>query len=84
MNPFLSQILMHMNCDLYPKPYPTHMDGHHGFNCHLWSGCDLGKEVVQCNGNWTHDYPFHNRYVEGIIILWDFMKSHPQQANPGY
>ena len=80
----LGKVLEHMNCEPQSVPYLTHMDGHHGFNCQLWSGCDQGKEVVQCNGNWTHSYPFHNRYIEGIIILWDFMKRHPQQANTGY
>ena len=42
-------------------------------------GWHLDKEVDQCNGNWTHDYPFSNRYIEGVKILWDFMKTHPQQ-----
>ena len=76
----LNDILNHMNCNLESTNYPTHMDGVHGFNCQRWNGCDLGKEVVHCNGNWTHDYPFHNRYIEGINILWDFMKSHPQNV----
>ena len=75
----LNNILSFMNCNMESEDYPTHMDGSHGFKCDLWTGCDQGKEVVQCNGNWTHDYPFHNRYIEGVMILWDFMKAHPQK-----
>ena len=71
--------MKHMNCDPVSSVYPTHMDGSHGFSCQVWGGCDQGKEVVQCNGNWTHDYPFNHRYIESIQILWDFMKTHPQQ-----
>ena len=76
---YLTEVIQHMNCDPASSVYPTHMDGSHGFNCQVWGGCDQGKEVVQCNGNWTHDYPFSNRYIEGVKILWDFMKTHPQQ-----
>jgi len=72
----LMAIMDSMNCNLEPQSYPTHMDGVHGWTCSLWTGCDEGKEVVHCHGEYTHDYPFHNRYIEGIIILWDFMKSH--------
>jgi len=73
----LTNVLNSMNCNMESQEYPTHMDGRHGFRCQLWNGCDNAKEVVQCNGNWTHDYPFSNRYIEGVMILWDFMKSHP-------
>ena len=80
----LREVIAHMNCNMESIPYPTFMDGQHGFNCQRWSGCDMDKEVVHCNGNWTHDYPFNNRYIEGTIILWDFMKSHPQQPLFGF
>ena len=74
----IAQITEHMNCDPEDREYPTHMDGSHGWVCKLWTGCDQGKEVVQCNANYGHDYPFHNRYIEGVKILWDFMKAHPK------
>ena len=74
----IAQITEHMNCDPVAREYPTHMDGSHGWVCQLWGDCDGGKEVVQCNANYGHDYPFHNRYIEGVKILWDFMKVHPK------
>ena len=54
------------------------MDGSHAWVCRLWSGCDGGKEVVQCNAEYGHGYPFSNRLIEGVKILWDFMKAHPK------
>ena len=74
----IARITEHMNCDPEAREYPTHMDGSHGWVCQLWTGCDNGKEVVQCNADYGHDYPFHNRYIEGVKILWDFMKVHPK------
>jgi len=65
-----------MGCSPDPLPYPTHMDGVHGWVCSRWGGCRGGKEVVHCHGEYDHDYPFNNRYIEGVIILWDFMKTH--------
>ena len=38
-----------------------------------------GAEIVHCNGNYGHDYPFGNeedQYIGGSRILWNFMKSH--------
>lgn len=72
----LMAVMESMNCNLEPQPYPTHMDGVHGWTCSQWGGCDQGKEVVHCHGEYTHDYPFNNRYIEGVMIIWDFMKSH--------
>jgi len=72
----LQSIMTTMHCNSEPQPYPTHMDGVHAWACSQWGGCDEGKEVVHCHGEYTHDYPFHNRYIEGIMILWDFMKTH--------
>jgi len=72
----LAAIREKMNCKPDPLPYQTHMDGVHGWTCSLWSGCDEGKEVVHCHGEYGHDYPFSNRYIEGVMIIWDFMKTH--------
>ena len=72
----LMAIMSSMNCNSEPQPYPTHMDGDLGWTCSQWGGCDEGKEVVHCHGKYDHDYPFHNRYIEGVMIIWDFMKSH--------
>jgi len=74
----LKAIMATMNCDPEPQPYPTHMDGVHGWSCSQWAGCDEGKEVVHCHGEYGHGYPFYNRNLEGIMILWDFMKKHPK------
>merc|ERR550539_1362859 len=74
----LNNVLRSMNCNLDSEPFPTHMDGVHGWSCQSWTGCDLGKQVVQCHAEYDHDYPFHNRYIEGLKIMWDFMKTHPQ------
>ena len=77
---YLMEVLEHMNCNMTSQHYPTHMDGSgNGWTCSQWTGCDQGKEVVHCNGNWGHDYPFNQRYIEGIIVLWDFMKTHRKQ-----
>ena len=56
--------------------YNTHMDGVEGWNCVQWSGCDQGKEVVHCNAVYGHDYPFSSQRIEGLKIMWDFMKTH--------
>ena len=74
----LKQIITHMNCNPEAQEYPTHMDGTDGWVCQLWSGCDAGKEVVQCNANYGHDYPFSSSYIDGVQILWNFMKAHPK------
>ena len=62
------QITEHMNCDPVAREYPSHMDGSHGWVCHLWGDCDGG------NANYGHDFPFHNRYIK---ILLDFMRVPP-------
>ena len=80
----LMKVMTSMNCDMDAKTYPTHMDGVHGWTCSQWTGCDENKEVVHCHGEYTHDYPFNNRYIEGIIILWDFMKSHPRTEKDNF
>ena len=36
-------------------------------------------EIVHCNGDYGHDYPFDNElepYIGGTRILWNFMKNH--------
>ena len=36
-------------------------------------------EIVHCNGDYGHDYPFGNEfepYIGGTRILWNFMKIH--------
>ena len=54
------------------------MDGVDNWKCSLWSGCLGGKEVVFCDGNYGHNYPFFPglRAKEGFRIIWDFVKSH--------
>ena len=79
----LKAIMASMNCDPQPRLYPTHMDGNNGWACNLWDGCDNGKEVVHCHGNYHHEYPFHHKYVEGIKILWNFMKTHSKFSRIG-
>ena len=74
----LKAIMATMNCNPEPQPYPTHMDGVHAWSCSKWGGCDEDKEVVHCHGEYDHGYPFYNRNLEGIMILWDFMKKHPR------
>ena len=72
-----------MNCAGNSNKYPTPMDGHQGWSCKIWSGCQGGTEVVLCTGNYGHDYPFMKRNgrstrntIEGTRIMWDFMKKH--------
>ena len=72
----LTKVLTSMNCDLTSSVYNTHMDGVEGWNCVQWSGCDQGKEVVHCNAVYGHDYPFSSQRIEGLKIMWDFMKTH--------
>ena len=41
--------------------------------------CRNGAEIVHCNGNYGHNYPFEHElepYIGGTRILWNFMKSH--------
>jgi len=60
-------------------PWPTQMDGVQGFTCFSHSGCRGGGEVVHCNAEYGHDYPFGpDRYIEGSRIMWSFMKTHPR------
>ena len=41
----LNNVLQSMNCNMESEPYPTHMDGVHGWTCQSWTGCDQGKQV---------------------------------------
>ena len=75
----LHAIMRTMNCSMEPQPYPTQMDGVQAWTCSRWGGCDAGKEVVHCHGDYGHDYPFDTAYIEGIKILWQFMKTHSQE-----
>ena len=52
------------------------MDGVDNWTCSLWSDCLGGKEVVFCNGDYGHNYPFFPSRIEGFRIIWDFMKNH--------
>lgn len=62
------------------SPWPTSMDGVQGFTCLIHSECRGGGEVVHCNANYGHDYPFGpDRYIEGSRIMWNFMKAHPKE-----
>ena len=65
-----------MNCAATPEAYPTHMDGVDGFSCQRWSGCEADNEIVFCTGDHGHDYPFSGHYIDGLSIMWDFMKTH--------
>jgi len=76
----LKKVMSSMNCDEGSTEYPTHMDGVEGWTCERWGGCDGGHEVVFCKGDQGHDYPFWPDYVEGLKIMWDFMKSHPKNS----
>ena len=41
-------------------------------------------EIVHCNGDYGHDYPFGNEiqpYIGGTRILWNFMKNHKKGRN---
>jgi len=76
----LKKVMSSMNCDEASTEYPTHMDGVEGWTCERWGGCDGGHEVVFCKGDQGHDYPFWPDYVEGLKIMWDFMKSHPKNS----
>jgi len=67
------------DCGLEEQKYPTPMDGVDEWTCSIWSNCRNGAEIVHCNGNYGHDYPFGNeedQYIGGSRILWNFMKSH--------
>jgi len=72
----LTKVLSSMNCNNDSSVYPTSMDGVDMWSCQIWSGCDEGKEVVSCTANYGHDYPFSGQIVEGLKIMWDFMKTH--------
>jgi len=74
----LIKVLSSMNCNKESSDYPTAMDGVDMWSCQIWSGCDDGKEVVSCTANYGHDYPFSGQFVEGLKIMWDFMKKHPK------
>ena len=55
------------------------MDGVDDWTCSAWSDCLGGEEVVFCNGNYGHNYPFYDerpRFIAGFRIIWDFMMSH--------
>ena len=69
-----------MGCQLNPVPYPTNMDGVHHWQCNKWTGCNNQVEIVHCNARYGHDNPFfHEGYIHGNRILWDFMKHHKKQ-----
>ena len=38
------------------------MDGVDNWNCVIRSGCAGGGEIVHCNANYGHDYPFNPKY----------------------
>jgi len=76
----LAGIREEMTCSPDPVPYTTHMDGVHGWSCWVWFGCTGEKEVVACTGDYGHDNPFHGRYIEGVKIQWDFMKTHKRRT----
>ena len=43
-------------------------------------------EIVHCNGDYGHDYPFGNElepYIGGTRILWNFMKTHKKGRKDG-
>ena len=40
------------------QEYPTGMDGTTNWRCSIRSGCSGGGEIVDCRGNYGHDYPF--------------------------
>lgn len=77
----LSNVMSSMNCNDVSSVYPTPMDGVDMWSCQIWSGCDEGKEVVSCTANYGHDYPFPGQFIEGLKIMWHFMKSHPKSAS---
>ena len=70
-----------MGCEETSSVYPTHMDGVEGWACLRWGGCRGDKEVVHCSAYYGHDYPFTSSFqiMEGLKILWDFMKAHPME-----
>jgi len=72
----LMQVAESMNCAATPEAYPTHMDGVDGWSCQRWSGCEADNEIVFCTGDHGHDYPFSGHYIDGLSIMWDFMKTH--------
>ena len=55
------------------------MDGVDNWTCSLWSDCLGRKEVVFCNGDYGHNYPFFPSRIEGFRIIWDFMKNHRKE-----
>ena len=74
----LLKVTAAMNCEPETQVYPTHMDGVDGWGCVMWTGCDGGNEVVHCEASYGHDYPFNYGQIgEGLKIIWDFMKVHP-------
>ena len=72
-----------MECQGESSDYPTRMDGVEGWACKIWSHCLGGTEVVQCKGNFGHDYPFIGgpNAIEGTRIMWDFMRNHRKNKN---
>ena len=76
----LAKVRGAMHCEETSSAYPTHMDGVEGWACRRWGGCDGGNEVVSCSGDYGHNYPFFPlHYVDGLQIMWDFMKAHPKK-----
>ena len=76
----LAKVRAAMGCEESSSVYPTHMDGVEGWACRRWGGCDGGNEVVSCTGDYGHNYPFFPlHYVDGLQIMWDFMKAHPKK-----
>ena len=76
----LAKVRAAMGCEESSSVYPTHMDGVEGWACQRWGGCDGGNEVVSCTGDYGHNYPFFPlHYVDGLQIMWDFMKAHPKK-----
>ena len=73
----MKDLVSSMNCDPESSDYKTEMDGVEGWGCVIWGGCDGGKEVVHCSGDYGHFYPWWGA-EQGFNIIWQFMKNHPR------
>ena len=51
------------------ETYPTPMDGVDNWNWVIRSGCNGGGEIVHCNANYGHDYPFSQRFSKTFEFL---------------
>ena len=78
------QVCISLTYDLYGVKMLSIVSIIHFSNiyCNIFQHDREGAEIVQCNGNYGHNYPFEDElepYIGGTRILWNFMKNHKRK-----